>query len=163
MSMGSMIKKTPWKTARDYALVVVGAIVQAFAMRLFLIPGELVSGGISGAAQIVNHYVTFPIGVMTLLGNLPLFLLGWRYLGGVRFALRTGIAIIVFSVATDLLAYVLPLQGVTLDIVLITLFGGLIYGFGLGMVYLGQGTSGGSDILDGSSTFAWAYPSQRLT
>jgi uncharacterized membrane-anchored protein YitT (DUF2179 family) len=148
MSVGSMIKKRlPWKTARDYALVVVGAIVQAFAMRLFLIPGELVSGGISGAAQIVNHYVTFPIGVMTLLGNLPLFLLGWRFLGGVRFALRTGIAIIVFSVATDLLAYALPLQGATLDIVLITLFGGLIYGFGLGMVYLGQGTSGGSDIL----------------
>ena len=148
MSVSSMIKKRlPWKTARDYALVVLGAIVQAFAMRLFLIPGELVRGGISGAAQIINHYVVFPIGVMTLLGNLPLFLLGWRYLGGARFALRTAIAIVVFSVATDLLAFVLPAQGVTLDNVLITLFGGLIYGFGLGMVYLGQGTSGGSDIL----------------
>lgn len=148
MSMGSLIKKRlPWKIARDYTLVVLGAIVQAFAMRLFLIPGQLVSGGISGAAQIINHYVVFPIGVMIFLGNLPLFVLGWRFLGGARFALRTAIAIVVFSLATDLLAFVLPAEGVILDNVLITLFGGLLYGFGLGMVYLGQGTSGGSDIL----------------
>ena len=148
MSVSNLIKRRlPWKTAREYTLVVVGAIVQAFAMRLFLIPGELVSGGISGAAQIINHYIVFPIGVMTFLGNLPLFVLGWRFLGGTRFAIRTGVAIVVFSLATDLLAFALPVQGVTLDNVLITLFGGLIYGFGLGMVYLGQGTSGGSDIL----------------
>lgn len=148
MSMGSLIKKRlPWKTARDYFLVVVGAVVQAFAMRLFLIPGQLVSGGISGAAQILNHFVVFPIGLMIFLGNLPLFVLGWRFLGGVRFALRTATAVIIFSLATDLLTFALPAEGIILDNVLVTLFGGLLYGFGLGMVYLGQGTSGGSDIL----------------
>jgi uncharacterized membrane-anchored protein YitT (DUF2179 family) len=146
--MGSLIKKRlPWKTFRDYTFVVLGAIVQAIAMRLFLIPGQLVSGGISGAAQIINHFVVFPIGVMIFLGNLPLFLLGWKFLGGARFAVRTAIAIIVFSLSTDLLVFVLPREGIPLDNVLISLFGGLLYGFGLGMVYLGQGTSGGSDIL----------------
>ena len=52
-----------------------------------------------------------------------------------------------FFSATDLLAFIIPTGGVTLDNVLITLYGGLLYGFGLGLVYLGQGTSGGSDIL----------------
>ena len=57
---------------KDYCLLLLGALVQALAMRLFLVPGELVSGGISGTAQIVNHFVNFPIGVMVLVGNIPL-------------------------------------------------------------------------------------------
>ena len=61
-------------------------------MRLFLIPGLMVSGGISGAAQIINFYTNWPIGVMVLIGNTPLLVLGWRYLGGSRFAVRTAVA-----------------------------------------------------------------------
>lgn len=136
-----------WKTAQDYALLLAGALVQAFAMRLFLVPGLLVSGGISGAAQIVNHYVTFPLGVMIFLGNIPLFILGWRFLGGSRFAIRTAFAVTSFSILTDLLVLFLPVTGLTQDNVLNALFGGVLLGIGLGLVYLGQGTSGGSDIL----------------
>lgn len=139
--------KITWKTVQDYSLVLVGALVQALAMRLFLVPGQLVSGGISGAAQIVNHFVDFPIGVMVFLGNAPLFILGWRYLGGKRFALRTAIAVGAFSLFTDLLTLVIPAAGVTQDNVLNTVFGAILYGAGLGLVYRGQGTSGGSDIL----------------
>jgi uncharacterized membrane-anchored protein YitT (DUF2179 family) len=136
-----------WKTAQDYGLVLLGALVQAFAMRLFLVPGQLVSGGISGAAQIINHFVKFPIGVMVLIGNIPLFILGWRFLGGSRFAFRTAVAVTAFSVFTDLLVLFLPESGVTHDNVLNSLFGGVMLGAGLGLVYRGQGTSGGSDIL----------------
>ena len=136
-----------WKTAQDYGLLLAGALVQAFAMRLFLVPGLLVSGGISGAAQIVNHYVTFPLGVMIFLGNVPLFILGWRFLGGSRFAIRTAFAVTSFSILTDLLVLFLPATGLTQDNVLNALFGGVLLGIGLGLVYLGQGTSGGSDIL----------------
>ena len=82
-------------------------------MRLFLVPGQLVSGGISGAAQIINHFVSFPIGVMVFIGNIPLFILGWRYLGGSRFAMRTAMAVTAFSVFTDLLVLFLPACGVT--------------------------------------------------
>jgi uncharacterized membrane-anchored protein YitT (DUF2179 family) len=139
--------KFTWKTVQDYSLVLVGALIQALAMRLFLVPGQLVSGGISGAAQIVNHFVDFPIGVMVLLGNAPLFILGWRYLGGKRFALRTAIAVGAFSLFTDLLTLVIPAAGMTQDNVLNTVFGAILYGAGLGLVYRGQGTSGGSDIL----------------
>jgi uncharacterized membrane-anchored protein YitT (DUF2179 family) len=136
-----------WKTAQDYAFLLVGAIVQAFAMRLFLVPGQLVSGGISGAAQIINNFVRFPIGVMVFLGNVPLFVLGWRHLGGPRFAARTAVAVAAFSIFTDLLVWFIPANGVTSDNVLNAIFGGVLLGAGLGLVYRGQGTSGGSDIL----------------
>ncbi|MDO9120944.1 MAG: YitT family protein [Anaerolineaceae bacterium] len=136
-----------WKTLRDYALLLTGALIQAFSMRMFLVPGLLVSGGISGAAQIINHYVSFPLGVMIFLGNVPLFVLGWRFLGGPRFAIRTAFAVTSFSILTDVLGFVLPVSGITNDSVLNALFGGVTLGIGLGLVYLGQGTSGGSDIL----------------
>lgn len=139
--------KFTWKMLQDYALLLAGALVQAFAMRLFLVPGLLVSGGISGAAQIINHYVTFPLGVMIFVGNVPLFILGWRFLGGSRFAIRTAFAVTSFSILTDFLVLFLPPAGLTNDNVLNALFGGVLLGIGLGLVYRGQGTSGGSDIL----------------
>lgn len=131
----------------DYSLIILGALIQAFAMRLFLVPAELVSGGISGIAQLINHYINFPIGLMVFLGNIPLFILGWQYLGGSRFAIRTILSILAFSFFTDILVLFLPIGGVTNDMVLNTLYGGLMLGVGLGVVYRGRGTSGGSDIL----------------
>lgn len=135
-----------WNSLRDYLYVLAGALVQALAMRLFLIPAQLVSGGISGAAQLVNFYTDFPIGLMVFIGNVPLFILGWQYLGGPRFALRTALAIIAFSAFTDLLVFFIP-EGVVDDLVLNCLYGGVVMGIGLGLVYRGKGTSGGSDIL----------------
>ncbi len=132
---------------KDYFFVILGVLIQGFAMRLFLVPAYLVSGGVSGAAQLINHLTHFPIGLMVFIGNIPLFILGWRYLGGLRFALRTAIAIIFFSFFTDFLVLFIPPEGVTHDLVLNSIYGGLMYGIGLGMVYRGKGTSGGSDIL----------------
>lgn len=131
----------------DFALILVGALIQAAALRLFLVPADLISGGISGLAQLINHYTDFPIGLMIFLGNIPLFLLGWRHLGGPRFATRTLLSILAFSGFTDLLVLFLPSAGVTDDLVLNTIYGGLLLGIGLGVVYRGRGTSGGSDIL----------------
>ena len=147
----------------DFLLIILGALIQAVALRLFLIPADLVSGGISGLAQLVHHYTTFPIGVMVLLGNIPLFFLGWQYLGGPRFTIRTVLSILAFSVFTDVLAFFLPKEGVTNDLVLNTVYGGLLLGIGLGFVYRGRGTSGGSDILGrilnhhGGMTISQAY------
>ena len=132
---------------KDIFFIILGTLIQALAMRMFLIPALLVSGGVSGAAQIINFYTNWPIGLMVLIGNIPLFIIGWRYLGGLRFAFRTGLAVLLFSVLTDSLAFILPVGGITKDLVLNSLYGGLILGVGLGFVYRGQGTSGGSDIL----------------
>ncbi|TDA67063.1 MAG: YitT family protein [Chloroflexi bacterium] len=136
-----------WKTVQEYVFIILGALVQALSMRLFLIPAQLVSGGISGIAQILNYFTHWPIGLMVFIGNVPLFILGWRYLGGARFAKRTALSVALFSLFTDLLVIFIPARGITDDLVLDALYGGITLGIGLGMVYLGQGTSGGSDIL----------------
>ncbi len=136
-----------WQAARDYLLITAGALLQALAIRLFLVPAHLINGGISGLSQIINYYTGWPIGLMIFIGNLPLFILGWRHLGGPRFALRTAFAVAAISFFTDMLVFVLPTKELTRDLVLNTLYGGIFSGVGYGLVYRGQATSGGSDIL----------------
>jgi uncharacterized membrane-anchored protein YitT (DUF2179 family) len=136
-----------WMGVSDYALLVLGALLQALALRLFLVPAHLAGGGVSGLAQIINFYTGLPIGMMVLAGNIPLLLLGWRYLGGKRFAVRTAFAVVVYALLVDLPAPFLPSGGLTSDLALNALYGGVISGVGFGLVYRGRGTSGGSDIL----------------
>lgn len=132
---------------RDYALIALGAIIQALSMVLFYIPGRLAAGGVSGLAQIIHQYSGLPIGMMVLLGNLPLFVLGWRHLGGRRFVARTIFAVIVYTVSLDALAPFMPPDGITADPVLNMLYGGVIGGLGVGLVLRARGTTGGTDIL----------------
>jgi uncharacterized membrane-anchored protein YitT (DUF2179 family) len=133
----------------DYALVVVGGSIQAIALRMFLIPADLASGGVSGIAQLINHYTQWPIGLMVFLGNIPLFALGWRFLGGTRFVARSAMAVVVFAVVTDLIPRIglFPAGGITDDILLNSLYGAIVSGAGYGLVYRARGTSGGSDII----------------
>ncbi len=146
-----------WGGLRDYALISAGALLQALAWRIFMVPQHLANGGIAGLAQIINYYTGWPLGVMVLVGNLPLFVLGWRYLGGPRFAMRTAFAVFMVSFFTDslpLLPY-FPTAGLTKDLVLNALYGGVVSGIGYGLVYRGQGTSGGTDILARMLTSWW--------
>ncbi len=135
------------KTLKDYLLILLGSALQAISLRVFLIPAKLASGGVSGLSQIINHFTGWPIGLMVLIGNIPLFILGWRFLGGPRFAARTAFAILNFSILIDVPLFFLPTNGITGDIVLNALYGGVTSGIGFGLVYRGRGTSGGSDIL----------------
>lgn len=138
-----------WPAFLDYALIFIGTIIEAISLRLFLIPANLASGGVSGIAQLLNHYTNWPIGVMVFVGNIPLFALGWRFLGGRRFAFRTAFSVIVYSVAVDLIPrfHLLPSNGLTDDIFLNSLYGAVVAGVGYGLVYRASATSGGSDIL----------------
>ena len=135
------------KSLQDFLLILLGTALQAWALRLCLIPALLVSGGVSGLSQLVNHYTGWPIGLMVFLGNLPLFILGWRFLGGPRFAVRTVFAVTSFSIILELPLPLLPAAGITDDLILNALYGGIVSGLGFGLVYRGKGTSGGTDIL----------------
>ena len=132
---------------RDYALITLGCVIQALAMDLFLIPAQLAAGGVSGLAQIVNAFTGWPIGVMVALMNLPLFVLGWRHLGGRRFMARTVFTVGVYSALVDGLAVYLPRAGLTPDPFLNALYGGVLGGLGMGLVFRAQGTTGGTDIV----------------
>jgi uncharacterized membrane-anchored protein YitT (DUF2179 family) len=145
-----------WPSVRDFALVAAGTLVQAIALRIFFVPANLASGGVSGIAQLINYLTKspaypegWPIGLMVFLGNLPLFGLGWRFLGGRSFTVRTAFAIVSYSFFADALLWVpfLPKEGITNDIVLNSLYGAVVAGIGYSLVYRGRGTSGGSDIL----------------
>ena len=139
--------KTFQTSAKDYFYILLGTFLQAIALRLFFIPANLASGGVSGVAQLINFYTGWPIGVMVFLGNVPLFGFGWRHLGGRRFATRTAAAIISYAIFVDVAVLFLPPNGLTPDLVLNSLYGAVVAGVGYGLVYRGQGTSGGSDIL----------------
>src|SRR5688572_30405646 len=141
--------KKYWPTFRDYGLIFLGALLQAVSLRVFLVPANLASGGVSGIAQLIHHFTGWPIGLMVFLGNLPLFALGWRFLGGRRFAQRTALAVITYAFFTDFLPRlsIFPDGGLTDDILLNSLYGAIVSGFGYGLVYRARGTSGGSDVL----------------
>ena len=136
-----------WRSIKDFLLIILGGLLQALALRTFLVPSLLVSGGISGLAQIFHYLWNLPIGVVTLLGNIPLFIIGWRFLGGPRFAVRTILAVFSYTVIVDILVELTGTAPITDGFLLNSLFGGILLGVGLGLVYLGQGTSGGTDIL----------------
>lgn len=149
--------KKYWPYIRDYGLILISSIIQAFSLRVFFVPANLASGGVSGISQLINHFTDWPIGMMLFIGNIPLFALGWRFLGGRQFALRTAFAIVTYSLFTDLILRtpLFALQGAATqlinelqgDIFLNTLYGAIVSGIGYGLVYRARGTSGGSDIL----------------
>jgi len=149
--------KKYYPVLRDFLLIGISSVIQAFSLRVFFVPANLASGGVSGISQLINHFTGWPIGLMVFLGNIPLFLLGWRFLGGRSFALRTAFAIVTYAILTDLLVetplfaengagtrLIQDLQG---DIFLNSLYGAVVSGIGYGLVYRARGTSGGSDIL----------------
>lgn len=132
---------------RDYVVIFAGASLQAVCFALFLVPGRLAAGGLSGAAQIINRFTGWPIGTMVLIANIPLFIMGWKFLGGRRFLARTIFASVVFSVMLDALSFIVPPQGVTSEQILNALYGALLGGIGGGLVIRMKGTSGGTEIL----------------
>jgi uncharacterized membrane-anchored protein YitT (DUF2179 family) len=132
-------------TVVDYVQIVLGSAVVGLGTNLFFVPNNIVSGGITGLAIIAHSILHTPVGVGVLVLNLPLLWLGWRYAGGARFLLRTAVAVGVLSLTIDLSASYLTCP--TTDRLLIIGYGGLMDGIGVGLVFRGHGTTGGTDIL----------------
>src|SRR3712207_4801280 len=89
---------------RDYAMMTVGAIMIALSVNLFLVPNDVVTGGITGVAILLQEFFNTPLGLVVLLANIPLLAIGYRYLGGLVFGVRTLYTIVVMSLAIDLSA-----------------------------------------------------------
>lgn len=130
---------------RDYLMMTIGAVLVAASVNMFFVPNNVVTGGITGIAMMLYSFFGTPIGLVTLLANIPLFVIGWRQLGGFVFGVRTLYATVVFSLAIDLLAPYMP--QVTKDPLLYILYGALLDGIGVGLVFRARGTTGGIDIL----------------
>ncbi len=141
---------------RSYASIALGCLVMAAGYSFFLIPQRIAPGGVYGLAtvfhyasgQLIGH--TLPTGMLGLALNIPLFFWGLRSLG-MRFAARTVFGIAFGSIFIDLLSYSIPLFGwassiEAVDPMLAALFGGLIIGVGLGVIFRNMGSTGGTDI-----------------
>lgn len=137
--------RTVRRLAQDYTLLTAGGLILAANVNLFLVPNQVVSTGVTGLGMLAHYLWGWPIGVVTLVLNVPIFLAGGRWGGGWRFLLRSVYATGIMTAGIDLLApFLPPIQG---DPLIFTLFGGLLDGVGIGLVLRGQGTTGGTDIV----------------
>lgn len=130
---------------RSCGIITLGAVIYALAFDWFVAPNQIAMGGVTGLAQIVNALVpVLPVGVLSILVNVPLFLAGWRLLGG-RLLVSSLYAMAVSSLAIDVIAWMHTFP--PMDPILATLYGGAGMGVGLGLVFSQGTTTGGTDII----------------
>ncbi|MBN2255624.1 MAG: YitT family protein [Deltaproteobacteria bacterium] len=135
--------KLAWEIVRNLALLTAGSVMCALGVNGILMPREFVSGGITGAALVV-YYLTemMPVGVLYFLLNIPLFVLGWKFVGR-RFFIYSLIGMIIFSAAIEWIHLSMPVQ----DNLLGALLAGILIGVGSGIILRSSGSAGGTDIL----------------
>lgn len=141
-----MMVKIDWKAegrqlVRDYLLLTLGALVTAFSFAAFFLPHDIAPGGVTGIATVLSSVTGLNVGLLSFLINLPLFAIGWRRVGW-RFAARSFIAMLLLSLFID----VIPVFDLSGDMMLASLFGGVIMGVGLGIVVRSGATTGGTDM-----------------
>lgn len=143
-TLRSAISKRPAAAERffSYAQIILGALIGGVAYPLFMTPNKIAPGGITGIATILNHLFHWPVGTVTLILNVPLFLISYRAMGRI-FAFRSLVATLFFTLFID----ILPLQPMTTDPLLGALYGGVMLGAGLGLIMRGGATTGGSDMV----------------
>lgn len=137
-----------WRVSALQILALTAAgLLFAAAVNLFFEPYAIAPSGVSGLALIVNSATGLPIGLLILLGNIPIQYLAYRMLGGWAVVARTVYLVAVYSLAIDLLAPLFPARGITDDRLLAALFGGILGGIAGGIAYRVGGTFGGTSTL----------------
>lgn len=128
----------------DYLFIIFGTLVTALSFNLFLIPHKIAPGGLSGLATVIYHISDgrIPVGTTMLVLNIPLFLIGIKELGG-GFGFRTLLSTVLLSLFIDFV----KVPAMTDEPILASIYGGVIMGIGLGLVFKGNATTGGTDLL----------------
>jgi len=155
MSYISKEKLFSKKWFKAYSLIILGSFILASGFVLFIDPHRIAPGGVYGIGIIV-HYLTkgifswapegLPIGTVGLVLNIPLTIIGIKLLGP-RFGVKTVIGFVLTSVFIDLQHYFLGYEPLVDEPLLSSIFGGVLIGFGLGLIFKSKATSGGSDII----------------
>lgn len=153
------VQKINWKLEiKNITLLLLGAFLAGTAINLIYIPISISMGGVSGLAQIIHLLLGqnrfFTLGTLSMFLNIPILLVGWKFYG-FRMVYRSLIGTFVFSFMIDFTAsfmegwYAKMVEGIepTPDKLIFAIFGGVLFGIGLGMIFRGHYTTGGSDIL----------------
>jgi uncharacterized membrane-anchored protein YitT (DUF2179 family) len=131
----------------SYLLITLGSLIMAAGFVFFIAPNKIVPGGVFGIGIVLHHLAGIPIGLTGLAFNIPLTIIGVRVLGP-RFGVKTIVGFVLASVFIDLLTWIwgdIPL--VPDDMLLSSIFGGVLVGFGLGLIFKSRATSGGTTIV----------------
>jgi len=126
---------------KDYILIVAGTLLTALAFNFFLIPHKIAPGGLSGIGTVLYYLFSIPVGVTMLLLNVPIFIMAVKELGR-DFGFKTLLATILLSLFIDLA----KVPSLTEDSILASIYGGVLMGLGLGLVFQGNATTGGTDL-----------------
>lgn len=138
--------------AKDYFFINIGLVIGAVGIRVFLVPGKIAAGGVSGIATILYHLFGTQVGFAMLLMNIPLFILGLKVFGK-SYGFKTLYGTIMLSVFIDAIGYLIPNVDTLIDytrggnMMLAPIFGGVITGIGIGLIMKFGGSTGGTDIL----------------
>ena len=130
----------------DSLIVLVGTAVYAVGLYYFVEPSNTAPGGVSGIALLVNYVTGFPVGIASALINAPLLILGLVFLGK-EFILKTLLSVASFTVIYDYILTPLHFPYYEGERLMASLFGGIVTGVGLGLVFYAAGSTGGTDII----------------
>ena len=132
----------------SYVMLTIGAAIDATSVNIFFAPFKIAPGGVTGVAVILNHLdARLPIGLLILLGNIPIQLLGYRMLGGWQVVVRTVFYIVMYSLLVEFLKPYTTGVEVGTNVLLNALFGGILGGVAGGLVLRAGGTQGGTSTL----------------
>lgn len=148
---GQVLKSTAWTLFREYLLVTVGVIAYALGWAIFLLPNNLIGGGVSGFASILFYATGIPMGVTYLVLNAILLIVGTKILGS-GFGGKTIYAIVMTSVMLGLMPKIIPVDfihefALSNGKLICTILGGVIAGLGIGLSISQGGSTGGTDIV----------------
>ena len=124
------IKNNRLKTILSYIIIILAATLAAYSLDTFLIPNNILDGGVTGISIIISKVFSIPISLLVILINIPFVYVGYRNLGK-NFLIRTIVAMLTFSIA---LSFFESFHEVTDEILLATIFGGILLGIGVGLV-----------------------------
>ena len=133
------------KTVFSFLIITLGSACYSLGFVWCYAPNAIAFGGVTGVGQIVNYLIpAFPVGVTVIVLNIPLFILGWKLIGG-RLLVSSLYAMFISSVFIDILTPLYPWQ--PMDPMLACVFGGVLMGLSLGLVFQQGATTGGTDLL----------------
>ncbi|MBQ4624679.1 MAG: YitT family protein [Clostridia bacterium] len=142
-----MTKTSLWQLFKKGVIITIGCLIYAISINLFFVPANLNTGGLTGIALIFNTLWNLPVGLSVFFLNLPVILLAIRFIG-FRYIVWTLYATVVSSLLIDL---TVPLEGLLAlgesDSLLFCIFGGVVCGAGLGIVYTQDASTGGTDVI----------------
>lgn len=134
---------TKRKIFQRILLITLGAALMGVGLEIFLVPNNVIDGGITGISIMLSYITGWKLGIFLFILNIPFFFIGYKQIGK-TFAFSTLYGIIILSITTTLLH---PVPAFTQDILLATVFGGIVLGIGVGIVIRYGGSLDGTEIL----------------